>query len=111
MNHFRRNFKRKSKTASTFCEVKNLLNDFKRNIQITKTCNSKEIFEKWPEIIGYKFAKWTVPMTFENNVLKIKVISSALYSLLVNYEKKRLLKVLQTSFPDASIKDIKFLIG
>jgi len=111
MNDFRRYNKKLSKTDRTFYDIKSLLPSFLSRFEKKQRNYSKEIFEKWPEIIGEKFANWTKPVSFENRILKIKVISSALYSLLVNYEKKRLLKVLQSDFPEASIKEVKFIIG
>ena len=111
MNDFRKYNKRLSKTDRTFYEIKSLLPNFLNKFEKKQRNFPKEIFEKWPEIIGDKFAKWTKPVSFEKGILKVKVISSALYSLLVNYEKKRLLNMLQNNFPEASIRNIKFIIG
>jgi hypothetical protein len=50
----------------------------------------------------------TEPFSFIDGVLKVKVKSSTLYSLLATQEKKRILSELQKQFP---IRDIALKVG
>ncbi|MGD2168774.1 MAG: DUF721 domain-containing protein [Chlamydiota bacterium] len=99
------------KTTTTFIQVKDLLPKILNNINADCVNHPREIFAKWPEIIGEKFAKWTKPVSFQKGILKVKVTSAVLYSLLVQQEKKRILNQLKELFPKASIRDIFFHIG
>jgi hypothetical protein len=65
----------------------------------------------WPEIIGEKLAPMTQAVSFVNGVLTVKVKNSSLYSLLVQHEKKKLLKQLQMRFPAVMIRNIIFRLG
>lgn len=96
------------RTDTTFNQIKDLLPEFLLNIEQN---HSSEIFAKWPQIIGENFAKWTRPISFQKGILKVKVTSSVLYSLLAQQEKQRLLTQLKQQFPKAKIKNINFQIG
>ncbi|OJU80521.1 MAG: hypothetical protein BGO10_05955 [Chlamydia sp. 32-24] len=69
------------------------------------------ILASWPDIIGSKLAPMTKAISFKEGVLTIKVKNSSLHSLLSQYEKKRLLKLLQEKFPKVPIINILFRIG
>jgi len=53
----------------------------------------------------------TQAISFEKRSLVVKVRNAALYSILVQQEKEKLLKKLQKKFPEAKIKNIIFRIG
>ncbi len=65
----------------------------------------------WPELIGEKLAPMTQPLSFTEGVLTVKVKNSSLYSLLVQHERKKLLKKLQERFPSIAIRNINFRLG
>lgn len=65
----------------------------------------------WPEIIGPKLSMMTQAVSFIDGILLVKVKNSTLHSLLSQYEKIRLLKLLRQKFPRAEIKNIHFRIG
>lgn len=69
---------------------------------------TEEIFQFWHELLGEKMGPLTEPISFEEEVLIIKVKSSTLYSLLCYHEKPRLIKRLQEKF---SIRNLLFRIG
>ena len=69
------------------------------------------VLAAWPEIIGEKYAKMTQAVSFDANVLTVKVKNSTLHSLLSQHEKTRLLRLLQERFPRVKIVNINFRIG
>jgi hypothetical protein len=69
------------------------------------------ILAAWPQIIGEKLASMTRAVSFEKNILVVKVSNSSLYSLLSQHERGRLLKSLREKFPSIEIKNIHFRIG
>ena len=70
--------------------------------------NPKEIMNFWYKIIQKEFASMTKPKKFENDALIVYVKNSTLYSVLVKYEKDKLLKKLQKKFSKEIIKNIIF---
>ncbi len=81
--------------------------------QISKTYEERPdlILALWPEVIGEKLAPMTRAHSFREGVLTVIVKNSALYSLLVQHEKTRLLKRLQERFPSSGIRNIIFRVG
>jgi predicted nucleic acid-binding Zn ribbon protein len=69
------------------------------------------VLSTWPEIVGNKIAPMTRALSFIEGVLFVQVKNSTLLSLLVNYEKKRLLLQLRKKCPHTEIRDIVFRIG
>lgn len=69
------------------------------------------ILAMWPDIIGAKLAAMTQAISFTDGILVVKVKNSTLHSLLSQYEKLRLLKLLRQKFPHVEIKNIYFRIG
>jgi len=65
----------------------------------------------WADLVGEKIAPMTQAISFREGILLVKVKNSTLLSLLVQYEKKRLLKQLRKKFPSTEILDIIFRIG
>lgn len=65
----------------------------------------------WPEVIGEKFASMTRAVSFIEGVLVVHVSNSSLYGLLVQHEKGRLKKELQSKIQSVKIKDILFRLG
>ena len=73
--------------------------------------NPAEIISVWQDVVGDKIARLTQVVELGEGVLKIRVDNSTLYSLLVEHEKQRLLKVLQKRLPKLRIKILLFRIG
>ena len=65
----------------------------------------------WSEVIEKKWHSMTEAISFEKGTLVVKVKNAALYSLLVQQEKPKLLAKLKDKFPDAGLKNIVFRIG
>jgi hypothetical protein len=77
-----------------------------------KACSKdKVIVDFWPKIVGEKLARLTKATSFEEGVLHVIVKSNTLYSLLVQHERKKLIKLYQEKFPHAFIKNIYFKMG
>lgn len=57
------------------------------------------LFAEWNRLLGAEMAPLTTPFSFQDGVFIVKVKSSSLYSFLSQYEKGKLLKKLQKSFP------------
>jgi len=69
------------------------------------------ILEGWPQIADEKWKTMTQAISFEKGQLVVKVKNAALYSVLVQQEREKLLKKLQKKFPEVEIKNIIFRIG
>lgn len=67
------------------------------------------ILEGWVQIADEKWKAMTQAISFEKGQLVVKVKNAALYSVLVQQEREKLLKKLQKKFPQ--IKNIIFRIG
>ena len=63
----------------------------------------QEVFLFWKELLGEKLAPLAEPISLIEGVLTVKVKSGALYSVLCQQEKPRLLKKLQERFPIRTI--------
>jgi hypothetical protein len=91
--------------------LKDLLPSALRTIDSRRSERPDLILEGWSEIIEEKWRSMTQAISFEKGVLMVKVKNAALYSLLVQQEKERLLRKLQNKFPRSEIKNIIFRIG
>ena len=69
------------------------------------------VLAAWPKVIGPALEGMTKAESFRDGILYVKVKNSTLYSLLCQFEKNRLLKILQDMFPQVVIKTISFRIG
>jgi hypothetical protein len=80
--------------------------------EIEETYNKQpnKVIEYWPEVIGEKLAAMTEAEKLVRGVLIVKVKSSTLYSLLCQYEKLKLLHILQKKFSKETVSDIRFVI-
>jgi hypothetical protein len=76
-----------------------------------RTKKGDEILAFWPEIVGPSIAPMTYAESYIAGTLVVRVKNSTLYSLLSQYEKARLLKLLKEKFPEAGIANITFRIG
>lgn len=97
--------------ALTNKHLKDLLPSVLRTIDSRRNERPDLILEGWNEAIDEKWRLMTQAISFEKGVLMVKVKNAALYSLLVQQEKERLLRKLQSKFPEAEIKNIIFRIG
>jgi len=94
-----------SKTAKTLSD---LLPEILKEIGAKGGVQEEEIFLFFLELIGAKMKALTEPVSFTDGVLTVKVKSQALYSLLVQHERPRLLKELQKRF---TVRNLVFRIG
>ena len=92
-------------------QIKHLLPHILTGICTKLEANPVQISNVWKEIVGGKIARLTQVIELSEGVLKVKVDNSTLYSLLVEHEKQRLLKVLQKRLPKLRIKTLLFRIG
>lgn len=91
--------------------LKDLLPSALNEIEINKKKRPDLVVAEWSEIAEPKWRSMTEAISFEKGQLVIKVKNAALYSLLVQQEKPRLLAELQKRFPEAGLKNIVFRIG
>lgn len=91
--------------------LKDLLSSALREIEGRKKERPDLILAGWGEVIEEKWRPMTQAISFEKGVLMVKVKNAALYSLLVQQEKQRLLSKLQKKFPEVDLKNIIFRIG
>ena len=67
------------------------------------------IVKAWGEVAEEKWRAMTQACSFEKGFLMVKVKIAALYAVLVQHEREKLLKRLQEKFPQ--VKNIIFRIG
>ena len=91
--------------------LKDLLPSALREIEGRKKERPDLILAGWGQIIEEKWRPMTQAISFEKGVLAVKVRNAALYSLLVQQEKHKLLRKLQEKFPEIELKNIIFRIG
>ena len=91
--------------------LRDLLPQKLREIEDRRDEKPSVILEQWSQIIDEKWRPMTQAISFEKGVLMVKVKNAALYSVLVQQEKERLLRKMQNKFPEAEIKNIIFRIG
>lgn len=91
-------------------QIKDLLGSLLNEIQEQVKAQPGDVIEAWPKLVGEKIASMTEALSFQSGVLVVRVHNSALYSLLVTHEKKRLESLLQSSFPTLTISKIQFRI-
>ena len=91
--------------------LKDLLPSVLREIDSRRNERPDLILEGWGRVIDEKWRSMTQAISFEKGVLMVKVKNAALYSVLVQQEKEKLLRKLQEKFPEAEIKNIIFRIG
>jgi hypothetical protein len=91
--------------------LKDLLPSALHEIEKNKSKRPDLVVAGWSEIIEPKWRSMTQAISFEKGQLVVKVKNTALYSLLVQQEKPRLLADLQKKFPAAGLKNIVFRIG
>lgn len=101
----------KTRTALTSQEIKQLLPFFIKKIGNRYQKRPDLIMAAWPEVIGSRLSSMTRAVSFHDGFLNVKVRNSSLLSLLVQHERKRLLKELRQKFPNATIRNIQFHIG
>jgi predicted nucleic acid-binding Zn ribbon protein len=88
--------------------IADLLPAFMEGLRHTAGTGIQEVLKAWPEIIGERLAPHARALFFAEGTLTVSVSNSALYSLLVSHEKRRLLKLLQARFPRVGVRDLKF---
>jgi len=101
----------KNLTTPTSRNIKSLLPSVLRSIAKRHEQRPDLILAAWPSLIGERLAPMTKAVSFENGFLTIKVRNSSLLSLLAQHERSRLLKELRANFPNATIRNIRFIIG
>ncbi len=91
--------------------LKDLLPSILADIAGKKKERPDLILAGWGEVIEEKWRLMTQAVSFEKGVLMVKVKNAALYSLLVQQERHKLLRKLQDKFPEVELKNIIFRIG
>ena len=91
--------------------LKDLLPSVLRDIEGKKKERPDLLLAGWSMVIEEKWRPMTQAVSFEKGVLMVKVKNAALYSVLVQQEKPKLLHKLQSKFPEADLKNIVFRIG
>lgn len=91
-------------------QIKDLLNPLLEELQERVKIKPGDVINAWPALVGEKIASMTEAVSFQSGVLLIKVHNSALYSILVSHEKRRLELLLKDSFPTVTINKILFRI-
>lgn len=89
--------------------LKNLLPSVLKEIESRRDERPDFILASWNEMIDPKWRPLTEAFSFEKGALMVKVKNTALYTVLVQQEKTKLLKKLQEKFPQ--VKNIIFRIG
>ncbi len=69
------------------------------------------VLAAWPQVVGPKLANMTTAVSFQEEILTIKVKNSTLHSLLSQYDKPRILSALRAKFPTLKIKNVYFRKG
>ncbi len=101
----------KKLTTTTTRNIKSLLPSVLRFISKRHEQRPDLIMAEWKAVIGERLAPMTKAVSFESGILTIKVRNSSLLSLLAQHERARLLKELRVKFPNATIRNIRFIIG
>ena len=91
--------------------LKDLLPSALRTIEGKRNERPDLVLAGWAQVIDERWRLMTQAVSFEKGVLMVKVKNAALYSLLVQQEKQKLLKKLQEKFPKTELKNIVFRIG
>ena len=108
VNNMRTNY---NPSFSGLKNISSLLPKILGEIDDTYSKQPGRILKAWPEIIGPRLASMTEASFLKKGVLLVKVKNSALYSLLQQHEKKRLLNALQEKFSKEAVCNIVFRLG
>jgi hypothetical protein len=103
--------KKRSPTALTTHQLKELLPSVLADIGRVYHDRPDLILAAWPEVIGKELAPMTQAVSFREGILTVKVNNSTLYSLLSQNDKPRILKNLRDKFVGTMIKTIYFQLG
>jgi hypothetical protein len=95
-------------TGKTSKSLTDLLPKVLGKIHVLAVQPTEEIFLYWRELIGDKMGPLTEPVSYVDGVLVVKVKSQALYALLCQHERPRLLRQLEQKF---SVRGLTFKIG
>lgn len=98
-------------TTPTTKNLRQLLPSVMRQIGKNHEERPDLILAAWPSLLGVRIAPMTRAVSFIDGILTVKVKNSSLLSLLTQQELPRLLKELRAKFPNATIRNIRFLIG
>jgi len=77
--------------------------------QSTNKLLSECVLETWLSMLSEPYASKTKAVSFKYRILLVKVNDFDLYERLEEYEKPKLLRILQEKVPVADIKDIAFV--
>lgn len=92
-------------------EIKDLLQPLLDQVDERHRQQPTALLTAWPDMVGEKIAGMTKAVSIEKGVFLVLVQNSTLHSLLSTYEKPRLLKKIQETFPQLMIKTIRFRLG
>lgn len=109
MKRYRKKYRKPTETS--FTTISAIIPDFMAQMKNSATQQSPQILQYWPKIVGDKLASLTQAVSINDGVMIVIVKSTTLYSLLCQYEKSRLLGLMQKQFSKKAIRDIRFRIG
>jgi len=109
--HWKRTPRNYNGVEVTTKEVKDVLTEILPQIKMRREKRPERINELWEEVIGPKLSPMTKVDSFNDGKLIIKVKNSTLHSLLCQYEKEKILKILQDKLSKKMIKELIFKIG
>ena len=88
-------------------KVSQILDRFLKKSGLSVQICQFEIVEKWADIVGESIAEVTMCREFSKNILYVTVSSAAWRNELV-YCKEELIKKIEKTIPETTIKDIVF---
>lgn len=92
-------------------EISELLGIALEKIKKEQKNHPNLIFSAWPGIVGPAIASMSYVSSLHEGALTVVVKQSTLYSVLVQYEGKRILSTIKQQFPNQGVEKIIFKMG
>ena len=92
-------------------KLNTLIANFLQKIDKNRWASFQDLTKEWPQIVGEHVSQFTKPLFVKNRVFYVAVKNATLYSLLNQYEKKRLTQILKEKFPHLDLAKIVFKMG
>ena len=89
-------------------KIEEILGEFVKQKQIAKGYNQQSIQQFWEERMGTMINRYTKKIRLRNQVLIVEISSSPLKQEL-NYNKQKIMNLLQDEFHGSVVKEIRFL--
>jgi hypothetical protein len=88
-----------------------LIDEFLHKLDKKRVVSFQDLVDNWPHIVGEHVGHLTKPLFIKQKVFYIAVKNATLYSLLNQYEKKRLTQIIKEKFPHLDLAKIVFKMG